>query len=100
MPSSRTFHVRSLLSRPRLSLLLPPNPTAERTPGRWRSTNSSGAEYDEDEEVSAAVRAEVTCDSGEGLFPQAFLVDDNGFPPFPIPTQTGFKIAKERPPLQ
>ena len=56
-------------------------------------------EYDEDEEASAAVRAAVIGDSGKGLFSQALLVDDDDFPPFLIPAQTGFEISEEKPPL-
>ena len=56
-------------------------------------------EYDEDEEASAAVRAAVTGDSGKGLFSQALLIDDDDFPPFLIPAQTGFEISEEKPPL-
>ena len=56
-------------------------------------------EYDEDEEVSAAVRAAVTDDNGKGLFSQGLLVDDEDFPPFLIPAQTGFEVAEENPSL-
>ena len=56
-------------------------------------------EYDEDEEASAAVRAAVTGDSGKGLFSQGLLVDDEDFPPFLIPAQTGFEVAEEKPSL-
>lgn len=56
-------------------------------------------EYDEDEEASPAVRAAVTGDSGKGLFSQALLADDEEFPPFLIPAQTGFEITEETPPL-
>ena len=56
-------------------------------------------EYDEEEEASAAVRAAVTGDSGKGLFSQGLLVDDEDFPPFLIPAQTGFELAEEKSPL-
>jgi len=56
-------------------------------------------EYDEDDDVSAAVRAAVTGDSGKGLFSQGLLADDEDFPPFLIPAQTGFEIVEEQPPL-
>ena len=56
-------------------------------------------EYDEDEEASAAVHAAVTGDSGKGLFSQGLLDDDEDFPPFLIPAQTGFEVTEERPPL-
>jgi len=56
-------------------------------------------EYDEDDEVSAAVHAAVTGDSGKGLFSQGLLADDEDFPPFLIPAQTGFEVAEEKPPL-
>ena len=52
-------------------------------------------EYDEDEEVSAAVHAAITGDSGKGLFSQGLLVDDEDFPPFLIPAQTGFEVAEK-----
>ncbi|KAF9649303.1 hypothetical protein BDM02DRAFT_3128405 [Thelephora ganbajun] len=52
-------------------------------------------EYDEDEEASAAVHAAVTGDSGKGLFSQGLLVDDEDFPPFLIPAQTGFEVTEE-----
>jgi hypothetical protein len=52
-------------------------------------------EYDEDEEASPAVRAAVTGDSGKGIFSQALLADDEEFPPFLIPAQTGFEVAEE-----
>lgn len=56
-------------------------------------------DYDEEEEASAAVRAAVTGDSGKGLFSESLLVDDEEFPPFLIPAQTGFEIVEEAPPL-
>ena len=56
-------------------------------------------EYDEEEEVSAAVRAAVSGDSGKGLFSQGLLVDDDDFPPFLIPAQSGFEVAEEKPSL-
>jgi hypothetical protein len=56
-------------------------------------------EYDEDEEASAAVRAAIAGDSGKGLFSQGLLVDDEDFPPFLIPAQTGFEVAEEMPSL-
>ena len=56
-------------------------------------------EYDEDEEASPAVRAAVTGDNGKGIFSQGLLADDEEFPPFLIPAQTGFEIAEETPPL-
>ena len=56
-------------------------------------------DYDEDEEASPAVRAAVTGDSGKGLFSQALMDDDEDFPPFLIPAQTGFEIVEEAPPL-
>ena len=56
-------------------------------------------EYDEDEEVSAAVHAAVTGDSGKGLFSQGLLADDEEFPPFLIPAQTGFEVTEETPSL-
>ena len=57
-------------------------------------------EYDEEEEASAAVRAAVTGDSGKGLFSQGLLVDDEDFPPFLIPAQTGFEVAEEKPSME
>ena len=56
-------------------------------------------EYDEDEEASAAIRAAVTGDSGKGLFSQGLLADDDDFPPFLIPAQTGFELVEEKLPL-
>jgi len=53
-------------------------------------------EYDEDEEASAGVHAAVTGDSGKGLFSQGLLVDDEDFPPFLIPAQTGFEVSEEK----
>lgn len=53
-------------------------------------------EYDEDGEVSAAVRAAVAGDNGRGLFSQGLLFDDEDFPPFLIPAQTGFEVAEEK----
>ena len=56
-------------------------------------------EYDEDEEASPAVRAAVIGDSGKGMFSQGLLADDEEFPPFLIPAQSGFEVAEETPPL-
>ncbi|KAF9779559.1 hypothetical protein BJ322DRAFT_364145 [Thelephora terrestris] len=56
-------------------------------------------DYDEEEEPSAAVCAAVTGDSGKGLFSQGLLVDDDEFPPFLIPAQTGFEVDEETPSL-
>ena len=54
-------------------------------------------DYDEEEEASAAVRAAVTGDSGKGLFSQGLLADDEDFPPFLLPAQTGFEVAEKSP---
>ena len=56
-------------------------------------------DYDEEEEASAAIRAAVTGDSGKGLFSESLLADDEEFPPFLIPAQTGFEIVEETPSL-
>ena len=56
-------------------------------------------EYDEDEEVSASVHAAVVGDNGKGLFSQGLLADDEDFPPFLIPAQTGFEVADSTPSL-
>ena len=56
-------------------------------------------DYDEEEEASAAVRAAVTGDSGKGLFSQGLLADDEDFPPFLLPAQTGFEVVQEKLPL-
>lgn len=56
-------------------------------------------DYDEEEEASAAVRAAVTGDSGKGLFSQGLLAEDEDFPPFILPAQTGFEIVEEKSPL-
>ena len=54
-------------------------------------------DYDDEEEASEAVRAAVTGDSGKGLFSQGLLADDEDFPPFLLPAQTGFEVAEKSP---